>query len=1087
MSRIDAPSRLQIPSSLADQLGDFRRRVWTTKMTEGIATAVVAVMVAWLVVFTLDRLFDTPRGLLVAIAAVTAGMCLVVPYYFHKWVWRNRHLEQLARLLARRMPRVGDQLLGVLELSHSERELARSRRLCEAAIEQVATDAASRDLTEAAPRTHARSMVLAATVGILVALGLGTLYPLAAQNAWARLAMPWKEIPRYTFAAAQPLPSQVVVAHGEPFKLQLELLPSTEWRPEEATLSIGGQAPLVAQRGEGNAYEFEAPAQIDALPLRIEVGDWKQSVTLQPMLRPELTELNSSVTLPKYLERTEPLALDIRGGSATLVKGSKADITATISRPLASATVGGDKVKVEGDHFVMSVPEQTESNQIEFAWQDEFGLAGKEPFKLSLQVVDDEPPTLACEDLPRRKVVLDSEQLVFKVLVGDDFGVREVGMSWKGLPSELNPEPATGERLLAPGGPSETAMEVTGTFSAKSLGIAPQSIELRIFVSDYFPDRERVESAPYILYVLDPEQHAIWITEQLARWHRQSLEVRDREMRLYETNKQLRELTAEQLDQPETRKQIESQATAERANGRRLAALTSSGEELLRQAARNPEIGVGHLDRWAEMLEVLSDISANRMPTVAELLKEGAQAKPASKVAAKPSPNAGQDRSTPGAGNPSTEKPDDQPKPTIPQIVDAESSQQPAEPGEPSEPQEKNPSNPRLGLPVTTLAGKANSAPPTPAGEKVDQALQAQQDLLAEFEKVANELNDVLANLEGSTLVKRLKAAARKQYAVAGRIADHIDDAYAQKVSADQKRTLKTTFADLASVEEKSMLDVSLIMDDMEAYFERRRLVKFRAVLDEMKEEDVLGGLRQLADDIPREQGLSIAQVEYWSDALDRWAEDIVDPACKGSCPGCRSKGSLPPSIVLEVLKILEGEVNLRDETRVAEQAREALDAADHEEQAIKLAEVQESLGGRVNDVIGRIRELPDAESEFGKELELLGQVELVMDEAATILGEPDTGSRAIAAETEAIELLLQSKRINPNGGGGGGSSPGGGGGGTTKDTALALLGSGLNQQEVREDTGTTQTVGETGRGFPEEFRSGLDEYFHRLEDQSGG
>jgi hypothetical protein len=33
----------------------------------------------------------------------------------------------------------------------------------------------------------------------------------------------------------------------------------------------------------------------------------------------------------------------------------------------------------------------------------------------------------------------------------------------------------------------------------------------------------------------------------------------------------------------------------------------------------------------------------------------------------------------------------------------------------------------------------------------------------------------------------------------------------------------------------------------------------------------------------------------------------------------------LPPSIVLEVLKILEGEVNLREETRVAEQAKPAL------------------------------------------------------------------------------------------------------------------------------------------------------------------
>ena len=77
MSRIETSTRLQIPSSLASQLKEFRRRVWTTKMTEGIAAAVVAVFSAWLMVFALDRLFDTPRWLLVAIAALTAGVCLV--------------------------------------------------------------------------------------------------------------------------------------------------------------------------------------------------------------------------------------------------------------------------------------------------------------------------------------------------------------------------------------------------------------------------------------------------------------------------------------------------------------------------------------------------------------------------------------------------------------------------------------------------------------------------------------------------------------------------------------------------------------------------------------------------------------------------------------------------------------------------------------------------------------------------------------------------------------------------------------------------------------------------------------------------
>ena len=29
--------------------------------------------------------------------------------------------------------------------------------------------------------------------------------------------------------------------------------------------------------------------------------------------------------------------------------------------------------------------------------------------------------------------------------------------------------------------------------------------------------------------------------------------------------------------------------------------------------------------------------------------------------------------------------------------------------------------------------------------------------------------------------------------------------------------------------------------------------------------------------------GLSIAQTEYWSDAMDRWAEDLVDPTKGGT------------------------------------------------------------------------------------------------------------------------------------------------------------------------------------------------------------
>lgn len=185
---------------------------------------------------------------------------------------------------------------------------------------------------------------------------------------------------------------------------------------------------------------------------------------------------------------------------------------------------------------------------------------------------------------------------------------------------------------------------------------------------------------------------------------------------------------------------------------------------------------------------------------------------------------------------------------------------------------------------------------------------------------------------------------------------------------------------------------------------------------------------------------------------------------------------------MLEVLQILEAEVNLREDTRVAEQSRSAVSLDDHRGTATKLSDQQIQLSVRVQKVTERIRELADAEAQFGKEIRLLETVQDVMDEASEILRAPETGSPAIAAETEVIELLLQSKRFNPRGGGGGGSSPGGGGGGTTSDSALALLGSGLNDKEVREDHGVSQATGEAAAGLPEEFRAGLDEYFNRLE-----
>ncbi len=883
MSLIQTPDRLQLPGALEAQLHDFRRRVWSIKMIEAACAAVFGLVVPFLAMFAIDRMWDSPiwmRGGLFLLAA--CGLALI-PYAAHRWVWRNRRLEQLARLLGRKHPHVGDQLLGIIELVNNDSEQARSRALCEAAIRQVADDAQKRNFHDAVPAPRHRLWSVLAVCPTAVTLVLALLYPAATANAWTRLLLPWQNVPRYTFAAFQPISDRLVVPHGEPFKFTATLTEGSLTRPGRGTVQLGLQ-PEVSARLRDGKYEFELPSQIEAGRMEVSIGDYRQTIDVEPRLRPELTNVTAEFTLPGYLGLPEKQTRDVRGGVLSLVNSSRVELMATASRDLTCAQVDGtyrlpQRGKITSPAFIVDG-----ARRVEFQWTDEFGLAGKEPFVVSLAGRDDEAPSLIVEDLPRHKVVLDSEVLTFKVRARDDFGVKAVGIEWKGVESPVVRSPAEGERLLSAGGNDKESLDVNGTFSAKLLGIEAQQVNVRIYAEDYLPGRPRVYSPPHTFYVLTAEQHAIWITEKMSQWHRQALEVRDRELQLYETNKQIREMSQDELDLPETRRRIESQANAERANGRRLTNLSLNGEELVKQAMRNPEIGVGHLEKWAEMLQILKDISSNRMPSVADLLKQAAQSPVLAQNDAKKSPpTVGQVRAT-GQGKGSKPPAEEQkPKQPVPAVVDTESSQQPAsKKSEEQTPEEKASGKPSLGLAQTTLMGTGAKSQACPAGQKIEEAVERQQDLLAEFEKIADELNRVLANLEGSTLLKRLKAASRMQYKIGGRIGDQLKETFGVKADIVEGAPRKV-LDELAGQENKASIDVSFIMDDMQSYFERRHFVKFKTVLEEMRQEDVIGSLRQLGDDVRKENGMSIAQCDFWSDTLDRWAEDLVDPARGGT------------------------------------------------------------------------------------------------------------------------------------------------------------------------------------------------------------
>ena len=1124
---------LALPDGLRRQLDAFRRTVWTIKAIEAVCGAVFGVLVAWLLLFLLDRVCDTSVAVRWVLFAAAVASCAAIPVAFHRWIWSHRGLDSLAKLIARRFPSLGDQLLGIVEIVRNRSEQERSRALCEAAIRQVAESAGRCDLREAVPRPRHRLWAWLAAVPLACAVALPLVVPSAAANTWARFLSPWRLVERFTFTRVDRLPETLVIPHGEQTEIGVGLRAESQWRPAQAQARIGGGSALTADRA-GDRYTLKLPPQVQEAPLRLAVGDARQRVRIVPTYRPEITGISARVQLPAYLGRETPVMKDARGGVLAVVRGSSVVVTATANRDLAAATIDGASVVRTGSGPgsgsgpalgpAFSTPAVVVDQPLDLSleWNDTLGLSGGKPLVVSLVARDDEPPTIAVEGLAGKAVLLESDTIRFSLQARDDFGVKQVGIEWIGSGSgaDAGSDHAKGERLLAAGGPTVDSLDAVGTFSPAALSIAPQTVEVRAFAEDYLPGRGRVYSAPAVFLVMTSADHALWINDQIARWKQQTAEVRDREMELLARNEELQELSPEQLDGMEARKAIREQASAEKNNGRRLGRLAESGAELVKQALRNPEFDAGTLEQLAQNVQDLKEMAESRMPGVGELLQDAAEASKVGKEsedgeARKVGEERGGKLNAAGNG-----KKDESPTPPTPQVVDKEDSNYEPE-GQGESPEKKEPGDGggggTLGLPTTTV-GNVPKKPGDGSAKKqsqkklLDAAVEKQRQLIEDFAKISQQLADVMARLEGTTFVKRLKAAARSELKVGEGLASVVSAAFGKSAKAEPY--LRQVDA-VAKGNDEVGKKLSAVMDDLDAYSERRPQPAIRTVLEEMKDLDVLGSLRQLTDDMKQESGLSIAQTEFWSDTLDRWADELVPPPQDGGGDGGGGDGpppeSLPPEVVLEAMLILEAETNLREETRVAEQIRPSLDAGAFKARAGGLAAEQLELAKRVGGLVEQLgmadevirfdeeiermkREILPGRSrppKFAREIQLFRKVQEVMAESRVILAGPDTGRRAIAAETEAIELLLQSQfGGGDGGGGGGGGSPGGGSTGATRNAAIARLGEGVNSQARTEAPEEEQAIGKSGVVLPEEFRNGLDAYFNAFErgrDAAGG
>jgi hypothetical protein len=861
------PVEIPIPETLRKQLDDFRRQLWRAKIAEAVLAGFFGLLFSFLLVFALDRVWQTPG--LVRLAILIGGtslMAVFAPLWMHRWVWKHRRENQLARLIAKRFPGLGDRLLGVVELQGQvENADTLSPRLRAAAMQRVAEEAEKRKLEEALPASRQRSWTLA-VIALFLTAGAALLFaPKAGISSLKRWLMPLSSTQRYTFTSLEEIPAELPVPQGEAFSITVKLAKDTEWHPASGIAKYGRQDPVQAALSAGS-YEFQFPAQQDPGIVKIEVGDAKHAIKVIPTLRPAIRKVLANLKHPDYLQMPDR-EVDLGSGVLSAVEGSKVSVMIDATRDLAKASYqfgpieaalatpapaaelsDGGEMTVHGTSATTPAIEIGKNvSKLPIQWTDVLGLPGEDGFEIRVDALPDEAPGIYIQGLPRQHVMLPEETVDFEVLSEDDFGIRRIGLEWSGEFTRATDEkPASGEIELAAGGPTMNRLSGNPAFSPQAYQIQPQKLTLRAWAEDYMPGRQRAYSEPVTLFILTHDEHAQMLKTQFDRAIGELEDLARRERNLYEENQRLERLAPEDLKKDENLKRLESQLEGEKQQGERMKELAEKMEKLFKDSTRNGTIDKETLKKMAEAQQAMRELAEKEMPEVQ-----------------KPLGDAQDQRNT----------------------------------------DEK-------------------------AKQDVQKAVEEQKEVLEKMQDAVEKANDANQRFEASTFVNRLKKAASEQEGVGITVWDSYAKTgglSVEELDPSDGGKLQDTMRQQANITS----DVRWIQEDLNHFFTRTNKEEYRKILDAMTESRIdlkLEDLRLLLD--TNHGYRAREEADIWANKLKEWAKMLEGDQQSGGGGGGGGGGDQDEDFefMLRVMKMIQQEQDLRARTRALETLRRSYD-----------------------------------------------------------------------------------------------------------------------------------------------------------------
>ena len=909
-SRPSSNQPTPIPAELSKQLADFQRSLWRIKVTEAVLAGIFGLIISFLIVFALERLFPIPA--LARLAILIAGTSLAAifaPYWVRRWVYGHRREEQLARLISRKFPKLGDRLLGIVELQdQQESKEAMSPELRAAAMIHVANQAAKRNMNEALPYSRHKKLALGVLMGAAAITFGFSIAPKAGGNALKRWLMPLSDTDHYTFTQfdTDKMPDPLVVPLGEAFSFSAPLKKDSDNRPANARARYGQQEWIQADLGENGSYQFEFTGQETQDRITIEAGDANHRLWVEPEVRPEVSGFEALVTLPDYLQ-LDPRNVDIRTGVLTALEGSKIVLKGSFSReiskasahldpqPLEETAISESRAPIEAENptelessrtkteeegkraaieSVVKLPERhdlklsmdgaTVSTEpidlgrfhasVPFTWTDVKGLDGAGSFKVEIKTSEDQTPTSYIQGIERNIVILAEETLEFDIISEDDFGLREIGLSWVGsFNKPSDDEPATGSITLKKGSPSSNRLSDRAIFSPQTYGIAPQTLILSAYTEDYKPERGRIFSEPLTIYILTRDEHAQVIKKRFDRVISELEDAARKELNNLDENERLdKNNTAEELQSEEAKEQLAESEQKEAENAEKMKEVAKKMEEIFKDAARNGELDQKTMKEMADALQNMKELGEKDMPEVEKKL------------------------------------------------------------------------------------GEAQDQKSTPEKTERDlkEAIEKQKEALEKMQETIEKANQANENFEASTFVNRLKKSSADE----GSIGNSLNSALTGKLaivgatpnSDDIDPANQRLLGELSGQQRSVTNDVRWIQEDLERFYARTQKPVHKEVYEDMAKSLIDEKLERLREKIQMNHTFTSRKLsKNWSDRLMSWAEKLEGPKPDGNGGGGDggSGGGEEKDFefMLKVMRMVQAEQDIRGRTRSLEQMLRSL------------------------------------------------------------------------------------------------------------------------------------------------------------------